>query len=439
MSSVRFLSLVIMIMFCVEYHGQSWMRSYDFGDWTTGHSVQALPDGGFIACGTRENFGADHDAILVRTDSLGDTIWTRDYTFNNLYEDALSLLVTGDGGYLMCGVISTHGIGSLGNQSVLLMKTDDQGDTLWTRRYQDPNKSIDYSGYAVKPTADGGYIMCGEFDRTNFSRQALLIKIDSAGDTLWTGEYGGMLVEYARDVITTADSGYAFVGYSREGNSYGKAYFVKVDSTGNISWSKTYGNDPWTSYANEVEQSPDGGYLICGRANYPGEKYNAFLLKTDYKGDTVWFHDYGGLQNDAAHDFARTADGGYILCGYTRLPGESYNDLYLIKTDSLGNLEWEKTFGGDFTDNGLSIKATTDGDYIVCGYFNDSSLPYRRLLLMKTDPDGNVISLIEAGKEPATLIKTLDLRGIEIDDPQPNQIVIRVFSDGTRIKEMILR
>ena len=438
MNPFPLLSLVIMTMLYGECHGQSWLRSYDLGDYTTGHSVQTLLYGGFIASGTRENFGADKDAILIRTDSLGDTIWTRDYNFNNLYEEARSVLVTSDGGYLICGVISTQGSGSLGNKSVLLIKTDDKGDTIWTKRYQDPNKSLLYRGYTVKPTADGGYVICGEFDRVNSSRQALIIKIDSKGDTLWTGEYGGPLVDYATDVITTDDGGYAFVGYSRSGNSSGKAFFVKVDSLGNIAWSKTHGNDPWTSYANGVKQAPDGGYLICGRANHPVEKYNAFLLKTDYKGDTVWFQAYGGLENDEANDFTQTADGGYILCGYSRLPGETYVDLYLVKTDSLGSLEWEKTFGGNFSDFGSSIRATSDGGYIICGTFNDSSLPYRRLLLMKINRDGNIISLIEPGKNPATLVKTIDLRGLEIENPRPNQLVIRVYSDGTRIKEMIL-
>jgi hypothetical protein len=172
--------------------------------------------------------------------------------------------------------------------------------------------------------------------------------------------------------------------------SYGtgktEAHLIKTDAAGNKLWDEMFvgkGNDIGTS----VQQTTDGGYVICGATgSYETETSGTLLIKTDAAGNKLWDRTFGGERISIGNSVQQTADGGYIVCGTTT----SYEtnkpiELWLIKTDAKGNKLWDKTFGDEIVAQGESVEQTTDGGYIVCGTV--SSEGSKHVLLLKIAPE----------------------------------------------------
>ena len=148
-------------------------------------------------------------------------------------------------------------------------------------------------------------------------------------------------------------------------------------------WTRTYGGDS-TDLGYSVLQTSDGGYIIAGSTeSFGAGEFDVYLIKADANGDTIWTKTYGGTEYDFGYSIAQTFDGGYIAAGYTESYGAGLRDVYLIRTDSLGDTLWTKTFGGDSHDGGYSIQQTSDGGYVVVGYTEVSAY------LIKMDANGD--------------------------------------------------
>jgi hypothetical protein len=141
---------------------------------------------------------------------------------------------------------------------------------------------------------------------------------------------------------------------------------IKVDANGNIRWNKTFrGGGSTLGYS--VQQTRDGGYIITGETlSYGG--YDVYLIKVDANGNMQWSKTFGGARDDRGYSVQQTSDGGYIIVGETRSYGAGLKDVYLIKVDANGNMQWNKTFGGQGWDAGYSVQQTSDGGYIIVGY-----------------------------------------------------------------------
>ena len=207
--------------------------------------------------------------------------------------------------------------------------------------------------------------------------------------TMWTHTYGGPSNDWAECVIRTSDGGYALAGCT---TSYGAgswdAWLVKIDASGNSLWNKTYGGsdaDFWTC----VIQTNDGGYALGGyTASFGLTKYQFWLLKTDSAGIEQWNQKYGGGDVDLANSMIQTSDGGYALAGY-RFAGT--NDVQLLKTDSAGNQEWiRQYFVGGNHDAAYSVIQTSDGGYMMAGGTNPVGVEEGQAFLIKTDSAGNM-------------------------------------------------
>ncbi|MEP7170786.1 MAG: T9SS type A sorting domain-containing protein, partial [Bacteroidota bacterium] len=180
---------------------------------------------------------------------------------------------------------------------------------------------------------------------------------------------------------------------------------IKTDSSGNLLWSKTFGGTG-DDEGRSVQQTTDGGYIISGYK----EKGSAFidldiyLIKTDSNGNLLWSKTIGGTGDEIGFSVQQTTDGGYIVLGITYSVGAGGLDVYLIKTDDNGNSLWTKTFGGTNDDWAGSVQQTTDGGYIITGYTqNFGSGGYSDVYLIKTDSLGN--SGCKEGN-PATIVTT---------------------------------
>jgi len=223
-------------------------------------------------------------------------------------------------------------------------------------------------GGSVLQTTDGGYIVIGRTDTYGAGdNDYYLIKTNSYGDTLWTKTYGTNRDDQANCVIQTADGGYIISGASLPVDStLGDIYFIKLNDQGDTIWSKRYwgGNDCMGYMLQETE---DGGFIISGPTSFYGaSNLDILLMKTDSLGDTLWTKTYGGSGAELGFAF-QTSDYGYILSGFTNSFGDTLGDIYLIKTNNQGDTLWTKTYGGDSTEWGFVALPTTDGGYIVSG------------------------------------------------------------------------
>ncbi|MEJ2242065.1 MAG: hypothetical protein P8Y18_07985, partial [Candidatus Bathyarchaeota archaeon] len=220
----------------------------------------------------------------------------------------------------------------------------------------------------------------------------LLIPQVFASSLMWSQNYGGPKGEYARSLIATSDGGYAIAGWT---DSYGAGeedfWLVKTDANGNIQWNKTYGGTG-RDEAQSVIQTSDEGYAIVGYTfSFGAGNYDFWLIKTDANGIMQWNKTFGGQATDIAYSLVETSDGDLVLTGQTISVGAESSDFWLIKTDMLGNLQWDQTFGGLSTEEAYSVIETNDGGLMIAGFTNSFGSGNYDYWLVKTDSNGEMM------------------------------------------------
>jgi len=351
-----------------------------------GTSVVQTTDGGYTITGITYSYGAGIDDVyLIKTDSVGDTLWTRTFGGSDL-DYGRSGVQTTDGGYIVTGGTTSYGAG---DHDVYLIKTDSNGDTLWTRTFG--GFDLDWSS-SVAQSSDLGYIITGAtYSYGAGFDDVYLIKTDSNGDALWTRTFGGTGSEYGTSVCQTTDEGYIITGGTASyGASDHDVYLIKTDSVGDTLWTRTFGGIDY-DYGTSVVQTTDGGYVITGGTqSYGAGSGDVYLIKTDSNGDTLWTRTFGGIYNDWGSSVTQCSDLGYIITSRTESYGAGSYDVYLIKTDSTGDTLWTRTFGGINDDWGSSVAQCSDLGYIVTGWTESYGAGSYDVYLIKTDSLGNV-------------------------------------------------
>jgi hypothetical protein len=295
---------------------------------------------------------------------------------------------TSDGGYIVAG--TTYSFGA-GEWDIFLIKTDAKGNIQWAKAYGGKGSE---QASSVQQTSDGGYIVAGY--TTSFGAgkgDVFLIKTDANGNIIWAKTYGGKGDNSVSSVQQTSDGGYIVVGTTgsfRGGDT--DIFLIKTDAKGNIQWAKTYkGTDDDYALASSVQQTSDGGYIVVGRTgSFDTGEDEIFLIKVDAKGNIQWAKTYGGKGSGEASSVQQTSDGGYIVAGTTDSFGAGGDDIFLIKTDAKGNVQWAKTYGGAGDDYAYSVQQTSDGGYIVAGYTRSFGAGWDDIILIKTDARGNI-------------------------------------------------
>ncbi len=236
-------------------------------------------------------------------------------------------------------------------------------DTLWTRTYGGSGQD---RARSVCETSDHGFIIAGTTNSFGAgARDVYVIRTDPYGDTIWTRTYGGEEWEQGASILQSADGGYVITGYTYSfGAGSSDLYLLMTNSTGDTVWTRTYGGENWDSGI-VVRHATDGGYIILGDTESFGSGYrDIWLLKTDEVGDTLWTKTYGGTYLELPGSVSQTDDNGYIIVSSTDLiPSMTY--LYLIKTDSSGEVLWSRLIpcgDGIFAE---SVAQTSDGGYII--------------------------------------------------------------------------
>jgi hypothetical protein len=282
-------------------------------------------------------------------------------------EEARSIIRTTDGGYAVAGFTRSFGAG---NADVYVVKLDGSGNIQWTRTI---GGSIQDWGYSIIQTTDGGYAVAGYTGSFGAGwSDVYVVKLDGSGNIQWTRTIGGGNDDSGFSIIQTTDGGYAVAGKT---NSFGAGqsdvYVVKLDGSGNIQWTRTIGGRI-SDEGNSIIQTSDGGYAVAGwSASFGAGSGDVYVLKLDGSGNLQWTRTIGGRNVDYGYSIIQTTDGGYAVAGYTSSVDDGsvvYDNVYVVKLDGSGNLQWTRTIGGGSKDYGYSIIQTTDGGYAVAGY-----------------------------------------------------------------------
>ena len=426
---------LLLILLCLPMigFGQGWETAFGSTAYIElGRSVQETTDGGYIITGwTESSTNGSHDVYLIKTDANGDSLWSQTFwdilatSYDEGDTEGYSVQQTTDGGYIITGAISPTFIGDNG----YLIKTDGNGIEQWTKTFAG-------TGFSIQQTTDGGYIITGATESLgNGDSDVYLMKTDGNGIEQWSQTFGGTGNDVGWSVQQTTDGGYIITGVTGSfGNGDSDVYLIKTDGNGIEQWSQTFGGTSY-DWGAEVQQTTDGGYVITGNTESFGNGfYDVYLIKTDGNGVEQWTKTFGGTGEEDGRSVQQTTDGGYIITGNTESFGNGFYDVYLIKTDGNGVEQWTKTFGGTGGEDGYSVQQTTDGGYIITGYTSS----FGNVYLIKTDGNGNATSTFNIPVNPnRKLQKTVDILGRDIK-PQTNTPLIEIYDDGTVEKRIVI-
>lgn len=403
--------------------GIEWQNTIGGSEYDELRSIEQTKDGGYILAGSSQsNISGDKtdtcigssDYWIIKIDIGGYIQWQK--TIGGYNSDGpTSVEQTSDGGYILGGASSSNISGdkmennldtTLITGDYWIVRIDSIGNILWENTIGGSRSDALFS---IQQTKDGGFILGGYSDsdssvdksENNFGGSEdfdyWIVKIDSLGNILWDNTIGGGSDDFLYSLQQTTDGGYILGGISgsnisgdkTESNIGGMDYWiVKTDSAGTIQWQNTIGGSDF-EITLSVEQTADGGYILGGSSdsNISGDKsennidsifqltQDYWIVKTDSAGNINWQNTIGGDGQDALFSIHETINGGYILGGYSTsaVSGDKTEncfgstDYWIVKTDSLGNVLWQRTIGGTTFDNLYTLQQTTDGGYVFGG------------------------------------------------------------------------
>lgn len=358
------------------------------------NSVALTRDSGIAISGwyNVDGFGTA-EFVLLKADSNGDKKWANTYgekidkrakKKNGSGNECFFTMETLDKGFLLVGEVHNFGAGE---SDVFVVKVNKDGDTMWSKTYG--GTEFDY-GESAAATPDSGYVITGFTESFGAGlRDIYILKLDARGDTLWTKTIGGFSTESAKDIAISSKGDILITGFTFSygaGNS--DAYLGKLDKFGNLLWEKSYGGIA-NDYGYSIDLCTDGGYIISGATESFGSgEQDVYLIKTDSSGELQWSKTYGGERFDAGNAIQETSDRGFIIAGGTNSFNLDWEDAYLIKTDSIGDTLWTQSYGGTSTDIAKDVKQYHDNGFVIVGY--TQSFGFNRLTsyLIKTDSLG---------------------------------------------------
>jgi len=348
-------------------------------------SLIQTSDGGYTIAGETESFGAgEWDVYVVKLDANGNLQWTK--TIGGPGDEiGFSLIQTSDGGYAIAG--STRSF-SAGVKDVYVVKLDANGNLQWTKTIGGPK---DDWGFSLIQTSDGGYAIAGHTKSFGAGDwDVYVVKLDANGNLQWTKTIGGPKDDRGNSLIQTSDGGYAIAGTTYSFGAGGDdVYVVKLDSTGNLQWTKTIGG-PESEGGYSLVQTSDGGYAIAGyTSSFGAGEADVYVVKLDSTGNLQWTKTIGGPKSEAGNSLIQTSDGGYAIAGTTISFGAGGEDVYVVKLNANGNLQWTKTIGGPGHDRGLSLIQTSDGGYAIAGGTQSFGARGRDVYVVKLDKNGH--------------------------------------------------
>ena len=435
------LIIITIITLPLSFYGQVWEQTFGGESTDKGYSVQQTTDGGYILTGSTFSYGnGQRDVFLLKTDNNGSQLWLK--TFGGLNNDeGFSVKQTSDLGYIVCGRTNSFG----NNYSdVFIIKTDINGDTIWTKII---GGNVSERGYSIEETDDDGYIFTGYSNSygNGLLTDIFLVKLDVNGNLQWDQVFTQTNESVGNSVKQTQDGGYIICG-SKRGGLLGEndVFVIKTNSNGIEQWNKTYGGNS-IDEGHSISQTLDGGFIICGSKTFSGEfNKTLWVIKTDINGDTLWTKTFNNLNYSSSEGYSikQTSNGDYVITGIieTWQPTDK-QFVYILKLDNYGDQIWYNLFSkSGFSNEGREICETSDGGFIIIGSSSlDQGSGYNDIYLIKTDDQGNITSNyeIQLSKPDRIIDKTVNILGQEVK-PKNGQLFIEIFDNASFEKKIII-
>jgi len=457
-----------------------------------GHAIHGTSDGGYILVGytsssSSGDVGANHggnDVWVVKLNSARTVQWQKvlggsgsDYGYD--------IRPTSDGGYILIGETTSSANGDVtgtnhGGLDLWVVKLSSAGAVTWQTLLG--GSSTDYAaelqrnhGNLIQQTSDGGYILIGftyssasgDVTATNHGGQDVwIVKLNPAGSIEWNRLLGGSANDYGFGIEQTGDGGYILIGTtfsSASGDVTGTCrgeddlWVVKLNAAGTVTWQRLLGGSNY-DYGIAVRQTNDGGYILAGgsKSSASGDVTatshglgDVWVVKLTPSGSISWQYLLGGMSYETAHRIWQTSDGGYILTGYTESNssgdvGANHGgaDVWVVKLNSAGTLQWQKVLGGSGSDYGYDIRQTSDGGYILAGYTSSSSsgdvganhggtdvwvVKLREVPVIRLSPGWNFIST------PKVLLSGSDTAGVVFAGVNTDGHSIFLYNSSTKV------
>ncbi|MFM2157262.1 MAG: hypothetical protein RL516_2011 [Bacteroidota bacterium] len=397
---ISFLFAILRIAVCAQPTIQ-WQKCLGGISPDYAFSIQQTTDWGYVLTGFTYSNSGDvsgnhglYDVWVVKLDGVGNIQWQK-CLGGSQYDCAYSIQQTVDGGFILTGFAQSYDgdiSGNHGLSDVWVVKLDGVGNIQWQKCLG--GTESDY-GYSIQQTTDGGYVLTGYTESNDGDvvgnhggRDVWVVKLDSIGNIQWQKCFGGTFWDEAYSIQQTADGGYIVTGYTKSNNGdvggyhggQGDFWVVKIGSLGAMQWQKCLGGTDG-EVARSIQQTIDGGFILTGfsksfdgdvSGNYGDQ--DVWVVKLNNLGNIQWEKNYGGTSLENSLFIQKTTDGGYIITGVTAsnnidVNGNhgGFNDIWVLKLDSIGYIQWQKCLGGTNIDIAWCIQQTNDGGYILTG------------------------------------------------------------------------
>ena len=345
-----------------------WEKTFGGTEDDLARSIVETADGGFLFVANTKSFGnGNNDILVIKIDSNGIEQWN--LTFGTVNEDIPSRVIkTIDGGFLITGTSTNSNSDSTKG---FFAKISTDGILEW-------NKTLGIStnnqiGSIIK-TSEGGYLLVGVTNSFDTSPNMWLIKTDETGSEIWNKTYGGLSFQRAWDAVNSNDGGFVMIGWTGSHSGIeilNDLWLLKTDNNGNELWNRSFGEKYTGELGEKIIETSDGGFLLGGTidsSRISSGLNDAWIIKTDSKGIEEWNRTYGGTGQDYTNALLERSDGGYIVSIHTYSYPYTTGDNLVIKINNNGTQEWNQSYGysqGD--DFAFDMIPTTDNGYVLAG------------------------------------------------------------------------
>src|SRR5690625_3190943 len=409
---------------CIKTYGGS------MGTWGTG--LVSSDDGGYLVTGgTWSDDGifegmkyANPTTYVIKLDSDGNREWVKTYDSAGSLHGGNDIINTSNSNY---GII-TYASGDGRQDDFDIIKIDSSGNMEWLTPYYGGEYK---SARQIYKAEDGGFVVIGSINTsmgdftgsgaTWSSAKVFVAKVDTNGDKSWLEFYGGSGNDYGSSIIHSHNGGYIITGYTTsededfdmrvgDGDSYSDIFVIELDASGGVQWVNTYGGSNHDGAASVIKTEKDGYLVIGSTSSNDGDfegvgvsSYSSiFLLKLDSDGNKQWVKTFGGSEYDSYSTIIQTQDGGYAITGSINstdgdFSGLKEGDIFILKTDPIGNMDWIRTFGGSNSQNVRAIIEDNDGNLVLTGStrsddgdFLNATDGTQKMLFIKLDSEGNL-------------------------------------------------
>lgn len=411
--------LLFLLMFTALVSGTyaqqiTFEKWFDYGQAESGRCVKQTNDGGYIIAGAQYYNGMSNN-LLIKTDSVGDETWHR--LFGSPGDNIINAIKqTFDGGYIITG----QSPGPVTNDRIpFWSKTNSNGNVIWNKQYAHPHSHYGM-GADVIQTLDSGYIILADVADSNITSSIILIKTNVNGDTIWTKSITSpTLILTAFQFILTPDSGCIIVGVGSFGSPIqSDIYLARTNSNGDTLWTKQI-SVPDNQGASNIVFTNDSNYLLRGGYILQSNSNSyLYLVKINSVGDTLWAKKIGDGYFDGGFGLDNTTNNGFIISG--TMDVNNIGLLYIREVDENGDSLWTKTYGYGAWNNyaaGLFIQHTADGGFVATGDRGTDAY------LIKTDSLGFVSWIKDLQSPPVKFCKM----GMPFPNPATSEVTVTVL------------